>query len=812
MPRHALLFLLVALAAPLGCSDPAPVTPDPTPPPQVTPEPTPEPTPAPPPEVPAPRRMTAADPAPTGTAATGEPGDWLLATGDGRVRFIVGDVEHRVGFAESGGNLLDILVDDHPDQLDGLGSWLEREFPRQGNYTEQSVTGKALTVTGLDSGNTRVGVATRWEVALEPPAGAWAALTITTTATNNTAATLTAYDLGDIVGWGGLRHFAPPHGFALKGTSDDVPWIGAEGPDYAVLLIGEGPASGPHGSSWSDPVWSDTDIAPNAEAAASRRLLVGRTLAELVSATVVDGRAVTVHARDPAGAPIVGAMATLTDSSGAPALVGRTDAAGDLSLRLPPGALRVSLGAADRRSGPTADVAPEGDVDVTVTASAAGSIQAAVMDSATGSPMPGKLRFIGRSGTPDPELGPDSAAIGGNRANLLRATTVPIAPGDYRVIATRGPSWSIAEAMVSVPAGGEASIQLTLTRVVPADGWLQCDLHQHSAWSADSTVPPQDGLIASVAEGLDCIATTEHDVVADWTADLAATGLSDSLLWLSGLEVTSSDQGHYNVYPWAPSLGVVEHRNKGPHELTARLRERAPGAVLQVNHPRWGRIGVFNAIENHTMRADLDYDVVEILNGKNIDDAEEILRDVVGLLNAGVSRTMAGVSDSHRLVGQERGVGRSWVYVGDAALAERQEAAVHALRRSRRVTASTGPFLDAQYADEHIDITLRAPEWMPLDSISLYSGLFGDGKTSDGRPVDTLEPIATFPAWGDVVDGLRTVSIHQRVVDPAAGAQKSKRWYIVVARSDSDMEPWMDVPAWAMTSPLIWQPFGTATE
>mgnify|MGYP000102853899 CR=1 FL=1 len=803
---RALLILSLLLVACGSDPEPAPeATPEPVvePTPEPTPEPEPEPTP--PPEVPAPRTVSASDTLGTGTAATGRAGDWLLQTGDGRVRFVVGDVEHRVGFAESGGNLLDILVGDDADQFDGMSTWLEREFPRQGRYTEQAVEDRALVVSGADSGNTAVAVSTRWEVERDAPDGVWAVLQVTTTVSNGTGAALADYDLGDIIAWGGLRHFAPPHGFGLKGTSDAVPWIGAEGPDHAVLVVGDGELDGPHGSSWSDPVYAAPTIAAGEAATYTRRVLVGRTMAELVSSTVREGRTVTLQARDPQGAAIANTTLQLTDPAGAPYVVGKTNADGDLALTLPARPLRATLQAPARTAGPAVDIAAEGDVTVTVTASGAGSVRATILDSATAAAMPGRLRFFGRNGTPTPVLGPDSAAIGGDRANLLGETLIPVPPGDYRVVATRGPAWSLAEAKITVPEGGEAAARLTLTRVIPTDGWLQCDLHTHSAWSADSTVPPRDALTASVAEGLDCIATTEHDVVADWTADIAATGLTDELLWLAGLEVTSSDNGHYNVYPWAPELGVLEHRRKGPFEITAMIRERAPGAVLHVNHPRWGRIGVFNAIEHDELRADLDYDVLEILNGKNVDDAEAILLDVVGNLNAGNTATMAGVSDSHRLVGQERGVGRSWVHVGaGVAATDARDAAVHALKRTRRVAASTGPLLDARYADEHIEITLMAPEWMPVDSIALYAGDFGGG---DGAPATEITPAATFPAWGEVVDGLRTVTIRQRVVDPAAGAAKGKRWYLVVARSETNMEPWMDAPAWAMSSPIVWQPF-----
>ena len=50
------------------------------------------------------------------------------------MRFVVSGLEHREGFHETGGNLLDIAVDDGPDHLDGMSTWFEQVFPRQAAY------------------------------------------------------------------------------------------------------------------------------------------------------------------------------------------------------------------------------------------------------------------------------------------------------------------------------------------------------------------------------------------------------------------------------------------------------------------------------------------------------------------------------------------------------------------------------------------------------------------------------------------------------------------------------------------------------
>ena len=239
------LAVIVGLALFRACNaedDPVPV-PEPTPAVEATPAaevapvpppgPTPEPTPAPPS-----RRLSVLGPGdlPTGPAAAAQPGDLALTSARG-VRFIISALANKGAFQESGGNLIDIAVGDKEDVFDGMGSWLEATFPRQGRYTEQTLVheGPSVVVTGVDSGNPLVAVATSWTLLSEgDDVRVLGRLQITTTVTNASDETLTDYDLGDIVGWGGLTHFAPGPGFDLAGVKDEtLPWVGGEARDHA---------------------------------------------------------------------------------------------------------------------------------------------------------------------------------------------------------------------------------------------------------------------------------------------------------------------------------------------------------------------------------------------------------------------------------------------------------------------------------------------------------------------------------------------------------------------------------------------------
>ena len=84
------------------------------------------------------------------------------------------------GAPDYAAGLIDITLDGRDDVFDGMSTWFEREFPRQGNYTTVKTEGTALVAQGFDSGDPRIAVTTRWEV-VTPPAGVAASLRVSTT-------------------------------------------------------------------------------------------------------------------------------------------------------------------------------------------------------------------------------------------------------------------------------------------------------------------------------------------------------------------------------------------------------------------------------------------------------------------------------------------------------------------------------------------------------------------------------------------------------------------------------------------------------
>ena len=163
---------------------------------------------------------------------------------------------------------------------------------------------------------------------------------------------------------------------------------------------------------------------------------------------------------------------------------------------------------------------------------------------------------------------------------------------------------------------------------------LKGDLHVHSDFSHDSTVPVETVLRESIMAGYDFISLTEHNTTRHMLEDYS----SDDLLVIAGYEYTISSV-HINVFglrhiPRNTSIFNLK-------ELDAYLQQlRNLGGYLQINHPNdptyYSRFGY-----------DMDLDFIEILNGVWKTDDHQTLLDWQKMLVEGRKLVATGGSDAH---------------------------------------------------------------------------------------------------------------------------------------------------------------------
>ena len=404
----------------------------------------------------------------------------------------------------------------------------------------------------------------------------------------------------------------------------------------------------------------------------------------------------------------------------------------------------------------------------------------------------------------DPTVGPDfdlrMETFGGGPAQanwvfLANGTgTVQLRPGKYEIYASRGPEYSLRRKVVTVRARRSRKINFRLRRSVDTTGFLSGDFHIHSARSLDSTAPPQDRVAGFAAEGVEVMVSTDHDYQLDYAPLIASMNLGGRITSMVGNEVTGSvpnppvfpdSTGHINAWPLtvqpdARRDGAIEDEFVAPNWLFKRLRDQG-AEVIQYNHVRAGvsgitSIGFFNnfgydpalpltaspndllldddptgpgtsGVSNPDGIRNIDFDVMEILNGTEIPAYIAVRRDWLSLLNQIDPPTVpfiggTGTSDSHRVTLESAGYARTYVGGAGDDPASMNPATFNANVKSANMMATTGPFIRLSVLDTvgnaagfggtlvpasstvRLRIEVQAANWIPVEEVRVIANGF----------------------------------------------------------------------------------------
>jgi hypothetical protein len=504
--------------------------------------------------------------------------------------------------------------------------------------------------------------------------------------------------------------------------------------------------------------------------------------------------------------PVVGAEVVLSDHNDRAVALATSTVAG-YALMAPPGDYVVAAEAPGRRGGLRLEVslrpsAAATTMDVLVTRP--GDFSFEVTEG--GRPSPARLTFLGVPPTRTPHLGPPYAAPGGNVALTADGRgRLALAPGRYRVVASRGPAFTVDERDLTVEPGVPAQAAFELRRAVELPGMLCADLHQHAAPSFDSMVSLTDRALTNLAEGLDLLVATDHNAVADYAAALSRLGAARSLVAVPGTEASREGLGQWAAYP-LPLGGSLRHgapevSDKNAHQIVAALRgtevsdgetARAPDRIVQLDRPRDPALGYFNAVGLDPRGGPLPkdweggFDALEVFSSKDISGADAPLADWFSLLNRGLGYVGVGGSDSHLVWGEEVGYPRTCVTVGEAEAAHPSaEVLVAALKRRREVLITNGPFVrmsvgghavgqlaPAPRGRARLDLEVLAAPWVDVRHLEVF---VNGGRR--GKPIEI--PAGRGPLrWKGAVD-LR--------IDRDS-------YVVVTVRGDTSLEPVLSHP------------------
>jgi hypothetical protein len=379
-----------------------------------------------------------------------------------------------------------------------------------------------------------------------------------------------------------------------------------------------------------------------------------------------------------------------------------------------------------------------------------------VTDLKTGKRMPAKLTFVGINGTPLPKfsrndigkLEADATGVATfNRVFSVDGTgSVPLPLGTYDITVSRGIEWTISTQRIEItPAGAKLAAQLE--HVVDTPKWASGDFHVHAEPSPDSNLPMRDRVLEFIAEGVDMIVATDHNVVADYAPDIAKLELGGQLSSMRGDEV-STGWGHFGAFP-LPAIAkkdLPKISGVKPQAIFDSFHALGSDVVVNVHHPRlekltgYFEIGKYNARTGIARRKDFsfDFDAVELLNGyedTKLRLLDRNMTDWFSLLDRGVVTTATGNSDSHHMTYNLGGYPRNYVAVPDDAPGKVTGSEMAKGIKAHRAFFTTGPIVDvhsgaagigdvarAAEGKAKLDIVVRAAPWVSTSRVKLYIG------------------------------------------------------------------------------------------
>jgi predicted metal-dependent phosphoesterase TrpH len=194
-------------------------------------------------------------------------------------------------------------------------------------------------------------------------------------------------------------------------------------------------------------------------------------------------------------------------------------------------------------------------------------------------------------------------------------------------------------------AGRRRAIQLESDPLADR-AWIVCDLHTHTSWSHDCSVPARQLLDTAEAIGLGAIAVTDHNVFGG-AREAAELAKSRNLVVIPGEEVKTKGQGE------VIGLFLREEIPRGLSFEDTIAAIRAQGGLVFLPHPFDRRHAIPDPVTLHRHLEEID--VLEVYNARLLmetynDEALRFARKYNVLQGAG--------SDAHVLPGLGTGAVR----------------------------------------------------------------------------------------------------------------------------------------------------------
>lgn len=273
---------------------------------------------------------------------------------------------------------------------------------------------------------------------------------------------------------------------------------------------------------------------------------------------------------------------------------GKTNQQGVVEIAMLPGEYRWVVESHGRKHDQlTSNLQANSPVALQVELPQLGSVQGSITDESTEG-VPCRVAFFSKDGE-DPSFGPDSA-IHGVR-NLWHTHNgkfdVPLLPGEYELLISRGPEFDAISKSIEVIAGETTRVTAQLQRTVDTTGWISAELHSHSSPSGDNTSSQRGRVLNLLADHLEFVPCTEHQRISTYEPHLKAFDATHRVLTCTGMELTGKPLplNHQNVFPLVEKPrtqdggGPVIHPDPEVQIERIAMWDGGSDKVVQINHP-----------------------------------------------------------------------------------------------------------------------------------------------------------------------------------------------------------------------------------
>jgi len=377
-----------------------------------------------------------------------------------------------------------------------------------------------------------------------------------------------------------------------------------------------------------------------------------------------------------------------------------------------------------------------------------------------GQPIPCKIEFLAKVGTPQPNFGPESAdfAMKGLCYAPHGELSQSLPPGEYEVVISHGPEHDALFQHIALPPGKTLELKGKLPRVVDTTGWISSDFHSHSSPSGDNTGSQLGRVLNLLADHIEYAPCTEHNRIDTYQPHIDRLKVGRFIGSCTGMELTGLPLplNHQNAFP----LVMKPHLQDGGGPTTdanvetqvERLAkwDNSSEKLVQVNHADFGwllrdkdgdktpdegnaRILPFiDVYEVHPVPDILTLD--PYLTASQYKGNNRIF-NWLQMLNQGLRMRGVVNTDAHYNY-HESGFLRNWVKSPTDEPSQVKVLDVVRASSAGALIMSNGPFLEAKVAESGkanwvisgqdlaapskkvtIDVRVQCPNWLDIDRV-----------------------------------------------------------------------------------------------